>query len=90
MTSFFIRHYKLLQNIRLFYDSRKNVVNLAPVIYWAVHRVKGKGMGDIVILTRYMFQFIRGHENLVQDPSNNKSSGSWKEKEVAGFVPFSQ
>ena len=47
-------------------------------------------MGDIVILTRYMFQFIRGHENLVQDPSNNKSSGSWKEKELAGFVAFSQ
>ena len=41
----------------------------------AVHPVGGdrvKG-GEIVILARYEFYFTREHENLVLDPSNNKS-----------------
>ena len=29
--------------------------------------------GEVVILTNYKFHFIREHDNLVQDPGNNKS-----------------
>ena len=43
-----------------------------------VHPVGGEGLGkigrkgSIVILAHCDFHFIRGHENLVKDPSNNK------------------
>ena len=33
---------------------------------------KGLGKEWTVILDRYKFHFIRAHDNLVQDPSNNK------------------
>ena len=43
-----------------------------------VHSVRGRDrlnvvIGVFVILTSYKFQFIRVHDNLVKDPSNNKS-----------------
>ena len=53
---------------------------ISPVIYWSVllssrrgeDRVK-KGIGESVISTHYKVHFIMVHENLVQNPSNDKS-----------------
>ena len=37
------------------------------------YQVGGEGMEEVVILDRYRVHFIIEHENLVHDPSNNKS-----------------
>ncbi len=39
----------------------------------AVYPVGGEGTGAIVILARYGLHFIMEHDNLVYDPSINKS-----------------
>ena len=49
-------------------------VAIYPRIYWSGHLFsRREGDGEIVILTHYRVHFIIEHENLVYDPSNNKS-----------------
>ena len=46
---------------------------LTSLIGQFVHPVGGEGMGDIVILARYKYHFIRVHVNMVQHPSHKIS-----------------